>query len=125
MAAYDEGWTLDEVAATFDVGRTTVVEWVRLRRDTGGLAPRPRGGGTPPRVDLEVLAGVMADLPDGTRRELTALYNKRVSRAHRVHESSVYRALRREGFVFKKKSPAPRSKTVPSWRQSARTSSSG
>jgi transposase len=112
LAAYDRGLTQPEVCEQFSIGRTTLVRWVRLFRETGDVEPRPHGGGNPARVRMEVLEEVLAEVPDATRGELTKLYNKRVRPKERVHDSSVYRALKRHGYVFKKRGLDPQSKTV-------------
>jgi len=94
--------TQDEVADLFGIGRTTIVKWLRLKRETGEVAPRPHGGGMAAKVCPDILRRVMSDLPDGTRSELTARYNELVAKSARVHASSMYRALRRHGYVSKK-----------------------
>jgi transposase len=66
----------------------------------------------PVKVQTDVLLEVMANLLDGTREELTAVYNRKVRRSQRVHASSVYRALRRLGYVSKKKYGGQRSRNV-------------
>lgn len=111
LRAYDRGLKQDEVAEQFDISRTTLVQWLRLRRETGDIEPLPRGGGMPAKVDSAVLEQVLSELPDGTRAELTALYNRKVQRTDRVHESSLYRALRRLGYVSKKNSRGQRSRS--------------
>jgi transposase len=40
-----------EVAALFGVSRTWVKKLLRQRRETGSVAPRPHGGGQPPKLD--------------------------------------------------------------------------
>lgn len=102
LTAHDGGMSQRDVAEEFGISRTTLVMWVRLRRETGAIEPRPHGGGATAKVSLPVLERVLRELPDGTRDELTALYNRVVPRSERAHVSSVYRALRRNGYVVKK-----------------------
>ena len=45
IAAVDAGQARREVARRFDVSPATIGNYLRLRRQTGGLAPRPRAGG--------------------------------------------------------------------------------
>lgn len=104
MRALDSGMTQEQVAEEFDIARTTIVYWLRRRRATGRVEPLPPGGGNRSKIRLEVLEEVLEELPDGTRSELTVLYNRKVSRGERVSESSLYRALRRHGYVSKKNS---------------------
>lgn len=110
LEACASGMTQEKAAALFKVGRTTIVKWLMLQRETGDIEPRGHAGGMPRKVRPELLAEVLEELPDGTRAELTARYNERVSPSDRVHESSMYRALRREGYVSKKNAAARRSK---------------
>jgi transposase len=42
-----------EVAALFGVSRTWVKKLLRQRRETGSLAPKPHGGGQPPKLDAK------------------------------------------------------------------------
>jgi transposase len=102
LAACASGKTQPEVAALYGVGRTTIVKWLMLQRETGDIEPRGHAGGTRRKVCPEILSDVLGELPDGTRAELTARYNERVAPGDQVHESSLYRALRREGYVSKK-----------------------
>src|SRR5215211_931108 len=53
------GTPRDEVAATFAVSVPTIERWVRQRRETGGLAPKPVPG--PAAVKTTAL---MAALPE-------------------------------------------------------------
>ena len=53
------GTPRDEVAASFAVSVPTITRWLRLKRETGGLAPRPVPG--PVAVKTEA---VMAALPE-------------------------------------------------------------
>jgi hypothetical protein len=55
----------------------------------------------------------VAARPDQTTDELTRAYNRAVTPAQRVHRSSVLRALRRTGYVFKKDGPDRRSRIEP------------
>lgn len=53
------GTPRDEVALTYAVSSATITRWLRLKRETGSLAPRPVPG--PEAVKTEAL---MAALPD-------------------------------------------------------------
>ena len=105
VRAYESGSeSYAVVAERFSVAIRPLQRWVQLFRVTGGVSPLPRGGGNPSPIDLPVLEAVIAERGDATSFELTAEYNRRVSRDRRVHRSSVHRALRRAGYVFKKNS---------------------
>ena len=58
VAAVDGGMPRSEAARVFGGGRATVKRYLRLRRETGALAPRPRHGPPPLKtVWAEVGAG--------------------------------------------------------------------
>jgi len=120
VRAYEAGeGSYDEIAARFSIGSRTLQEWVALRRATGSVKPRPKGGGNPSPVDIEVLEAVLRERPDAVVDELRATYNDRVPKARRVHRSSILRALHRRGYVFKKNVRGPQSKTGRTSKRSA------
>jgi transposase len=124
VRAYESGNdSYDVVAERFSVASRALQRWVKLRRDTGNVAPMPRGGGNPSPIDLPVLEAVIAERGDATSFELTAEYNRRVLRKQRVHRSSVHRALLRAGYVFKKNSYVRRSRRGPMSNRNERVSS--
>jgi len=94
--------TYEELAALFRIGSATLQRWVRRKKKTGSVAPSRPGGGNFSRIDIKSLEETVAAQPDMTSYELTAAYNRRVSREHRAHRSSIQRALTRAGYVFKK-----------------------
>src|SRR5947208_2669313 len=64
-----------EVAARFAVSDRWIRKLLRLREETGGLEPRPRGGGQRPAFDAageERLRAAVAAKPDATLAELAA-----------------------------------------------------
>ena len=100
VAACDEGGaTREQVAARFAVSVRWVRDLLKRRRETGSIAPRPRGGGRPPAFDAEAAGrlreAVRAD-SDATLEEL--------GRAAGVActAPAVYRALKRLGVTRKK-----------------------
>lgn len=103
VAAYESGReSYDVIAAQFGVARRALQRWVALKRETKSVAPRPRGGGNFSPVDIALLEKVVANGKSATSHEISADYNAQVRRRDRVHRSSIQRALRRAGFVFKK-----------------------
>src|SRR5437763_6622491 len=112
VAACDAGdATREQVAARFSVS----VPWIRKllwrRRETGSIAPKPRGGGRAPAFDGEAAGrlreAVRAD-DDATLAEL--------ARASGVSccASAVHRALARLGITRKKSRGGRPNKTAPS-----------
>lgn len=113
VRAYEAGeGTYDEVAERFTIGSATLERWVRRKRETGTVAPRPAGGGNFSPVDFKILEEELVAKPDMTTFELTVAYNRRVSRGQRVHRSSIQRALARAGYVFKKNARGRRKSTA-------------
>src|SRR5262245_31782295 len=114
VAAYEAGeGSYEEVAGQYEIGSATLERWVGQKRRTGGVDPKPRGGGNFSPVDLQTLEAEIAAKPDSTTFQLAAAYNRRVERARRVHRSSILRALHRAGYVFKKNGLVRRSATDP------------
>ena len=126
VAALERGdGTVNEIAVRFNVGRSTLITWSRQLRERGTLEHAPRGGGNFSHVDLKRLLRVLDERRDATTGELTLAYNARLPKKERVHRSSILRALKREGFVFKKNVRGPQSKTGQMFARSARNSSVG
>lgn len=124
VRAYERsGESVIVVAARFGVAPAAVERWLRLKRQTASVAPRARGGGNHSAIDVAVLSRLVVELRDATTYELTTAYNRVAGRGNEVHRSSILRALRRSGFVFKKNGFAHSSKSDPTSEKSARHSS--
>jgi transposase len=117
LSAIDRGMPRGEVAETFGVSEPTVRRWLRLRRETGGVDPKPPSG--PParkgRALEEALPAQVSRNPDltleGEHREL--FYDER---GVAVSVSSVSRAFGRLGLPLKKSPSLPPSATRPKGR---------
>jgi len=112
VAACDEGGaTREQIAARFSVSVSWIRDLLKRRRETGSIAPKPRGGGRRPAFDPEAgarLRQAVRDDNDATLAELAEAAGVACSPA------AVYRALRRLD-VARKKSPGGRpSRTGPS-----------
>lgn len=108
-AWHEEGLTYAQIAKRFEVGEATVNRILRLHRETGSVAPRPRGGGNRSPLHDEMAAllkRIVEELPDATIQELTDALLKRAD--IETSRSSVQRAMQRLGFSRKKR-PSPRS----------------
>jgi transposase len=101
--------TREAIAARFSVSASWVRKVLRLRRDTGSIEPKPRGGGRVPAFDGEAAtrlrAAVRAD-DDATLAELGRAAGVACSVA------AVYRALARLGVTRKKSRGGRPSKTA-------------
>jgi transposase len=126
VRAYETGTdTYAAVAGRFEIGLNTLVRWVQRARATGTAAPLDRGGGWESPVDVALLHRVVAERPDSTTEELSRAYNREAVPEARVHRSSVLRALRRSGYVFKKNGGGRRNKIERMSKPSARRSVTG
>ena len=113
-----------DVAARFAIAPATLMRWVQRQRDTGTIDPLAKAGGWTSPVDWSVLKGLIDARPDQTCEELTRAYN-RVAPHGRVHRSSIWRALRRGGYVVKNHDRGPRNRTARASRPSVPPSSRG
>jgi transposase len=113
VQAYENGeGTYVEIAERFAIAVPTLQRWVARSRATGAVEPLPKRGGNFSRVNVSLLVEIVTAHPDWTSDELTAEYNRRASRTARAHRSSIFRALRREGYVSKKTAEAGRAGPV-------------
>ncbi len=113
MAARDGGMRTKRVAELFRVSTSWVRRVMQRRREHGEKSPRPRGGATIVKIDLEQLRQLVQQQPDATAKEL----HERLGIACSV--SAVDMALRRLGLSFKKRRCMPLSRIGPMLRSSA------
>lgn len=97
------GTPRDEVAARFAVSRPTLERWLRLKRETGGLAPKPVPGAVAVKtVGLEAaLPERLASHNDATLAEHCGWWQKRSG--FTISEATMCRALQRIGWTRKKR----------------------
>lgn len=98
LRAWDSGMDAESVAAKYEVSRAWVHRLVQRRRETGSVAPRPQTTFRP-RVlagQDERLAALIAARPDATLAEL------RDALPTTAGLSTLWRAIDRLGFTFKK-----------------------
>ena len=111
-AFHEQGLTYQEIADLLDIGTATVNRILRLHRQTGTVAPRPRGGGRISPIRGKVaseLKRLVAERPDSTVAELM---ERLVARTGvQTSLAGVKRALHRLGFTHKKRSSSPSSAT--------------
>jgi transposase len=74
MRAYDQKvGTQEQVAKLFGVSARWIKKLLKRRRETGGIAPKPHGGGWTPKFSgpkLEQLKAWVEQSPDATLQEL-------------------------------------------------------
>ncbi len=103
VAAVDRGLPRAAAAAAFGVSPSTVKRWLRQRRRTGALAPRPVPG-RPARLGAALDAGLAAQLraaPDATVAEHCAAWEAATGQA--VSPSTMRRAIDRRGWTRTKR----------------------
>ena len=113
IAARDGGMKTKRVAELFQVSASWVRRVMQRRRDHGEQGPRPRGGATVIKIDLDQLRQLVNQQPDATARQL----HERLGIACSV--SAVDMALRRMGLSFKKRRCMPPSRIGPTWPSDA------
>jgi transposase len=105
LGARDRGLKTKQVADLFSVSASWVRRVMQRRREHGQTAPRPRGGVTVVKIDMERLRQLVHEQPDATTRELHGRLGIACS------ESAVGMALKRLGLSFKKRRSMQPSRT--------------
>jgi transposase len=103
IAAVERGDPREAVAARFEVSVPTIERWVRLKRETGGLARRPVPGSVAVKtVGLEAaLPERLVESADATLDEHCSWWRERSGWA--VSTATMSRALTRLGWPRKKR----------------------
>jgi putative transposase len=102
VAAVKEGKSRREAARLFNLGASTVINWVRRDLETGSSAAKPMGGDHRSRLTGEHRAWLLdrvAMMPDLTLEELRAELKQR---GISVGYGTVWRFFEREEITFKK-----------------------
>jgi len=120
LAAVDRGTPRKEVARVFGVSEPTIRRYLRLRRETGDVEPRPVPG--PPARKLQALeqrlpAQVRLN-PDLTLEEHCELFEE--TEGIGVSTATVSRAFKRLGLPLKKSPSRPPSATNKNAKAGAR-----
>lgn len=102
--AYEGGeGSIREVAERFAVSPSTVQDYLKLKRETGRLEPRPVCGGVAPLIsddDLEKVQQLVDEQPDATTEEFADKLADKLAIA--VSRPTMGRALQRLGVTRKK-----------------------
>jgi len=113
LGAYDRGMKTKQIAEVFAVCPAWARRIKQRRRETGETTPRPMGGATVVKIEMERLRELVVQQPDATIKEL----HQRLGIA--CSESAVVMALKRLGLSFKKRRCMPPSRIGPMLRQDA------
>jgi putative transposase len=109
-AVEEEGLSRHQAASRFDLGVTTVINWVRRFRETGSVAPGQMGGHKPKAIRGEHRAWLLrrTKAHDFTIRGLVA---ELAERGLKVDYRSMWNFLRDESLSFKKKPQRQRARS--------------
>jgi len=124
VKARQEGEELENLAERFLVSYSSVRRFL-ARAARGILAPSPRGGGMPRRVDAAgeaVLRDLVRANPDFTETEFSSAFTQKTGRT--VSRSSIGRALARLGITRKKSHSKPQRRPQSGSRTGRGSSSS-
>src|SRR3954462_7057685 len=115
LAAYEAGeGRQSEIARLYRVGERTLSGWLKIAREEGRRAPKPRRGGTRPvGGEAATLAGLVAERNDATLAEYADRLAERAG--VRRSPSALCRALKALGLVRKKRPSRPPSRTATTW----------
>ncbi len=92
-----------ELAATFGVGKATIVRLKQRFRETGGVAPKPHGGGQTRRISVEqesLVEALVQQHPDWTEEKYAEVLRK--EHGIKASDVTVGRVIRRLGYSVKK-----------------------
>lgn len=104
IAARDRGMATRQVARLFEVSESWVRRVMQRLRQHGETQPRPRGGVTVVKIDMDRLRELVDQQPDATIPQLHERLGIDCS------ESAVGMALKRMGLTFKKRRSMPASR---------------
>ena len=113
LDAVDRGIPRREVVRTFSVSMPTIERYLRRRRQTGGLAPKPSPGRTSSILatseQKRALGKQLEENDEATLERHCELWEERGGA--RVSVSTMSRAVRKLGWTFKKRVWVPQSGT--------------
>jgi transposase len=111
LEAVDRGMPRTQVAENFNVSLPTIKRWLKRRRETGEVDPKPNPG-PPARKGAaleEALPSQLRANPDFTLEEHQHLFEETYGMS--VSTASVSRAFERLGLPLKKRHSSPQSVT--------------
>ncbi len=107
IAACDEGrLKRREISELYNVGESTIYEWLKLRESTNSLAPKPHTGGRPSELDVAVLDQLVEAQNDRTLAEYATAYAGRTGRRYSI--SHLCRGLKQARLRRKKNAASDR-----------------
>jgi transposase len=113
VAAVSDGVSRRAAAARFGVSVSSAVRWVELARNSGGVAPKPRGGDhRSARIEAHapLILGMVENTPDVTLGELRAALAEQGIGAG---VATLWRFFARRRITLKKRPRMPASRIAP------------
>jgi len=113
LAAVDRGMPRKEIVSTLEVSEPTIRRYLRLRRETGSVAPKP-----PPKRPFSIgqsleqrraLWNQLEEHDDATLERHCQLWER--NQGDKVSISTMSRAIRRLGWTLKKRVWVPPNET--------------
>jgi transposase len=113
LATVDRGDPRARIVETFGISLATVRRWLRRRRETGEVAPRPSPGRTPSicktAEERRALWEQLEASPEATLEEHRESWER--ERGVRVSVATMSRAIRKLGWTYKQRRWEPPSAT--------------
>jgi len=112
VRAVEAGASCRQAAARFEIGVSSAIRWVAQLRETGDVAPKPRGGPRrPSRIDPHgaLIMDWLETAPDLTLPEIAAKLEDTVG--YRPPPSVVHEFFKRHGVTRKKRRRTPPNRT--------------
>ena len=102
VRAVEGGLSRRRAASVYEVAISTVIEWVRVWRETGSLAAKRMGGDHSSRLKGEDRAWLLARIEAAADLTLEELRGELAARGVHVGYGTVWRFFAAEGISFKK-----------------------
>jgi transposase len=107
LRAVDQGYAREEIVKLLGVSQATIKRYLKQRRETGSVAPKPRPGRPPRKLGLlqaELVAQLQAQNDLGLE-EQCRLWKQ--THGVRVSTATMSRAIKRVGWTRKKRHWVP------------------
>ena len=102
VGSVEGGLSRRKAAELFNLGISTVINWVRRHRDTGSSAAKPMGGDRRSRLTGEARAWLLARVEASPDLTMDELREELKQRGMSVGHGTVWRFFEREAITFKK-----------------------
>lgn len=100
LSFVDEGGAKVEACKLFKIGHNTLYLWIRQRKERGTIEPKIRGKYKTRKIEESQLREYVKAHADATLSEMAEIFS--------VSSVAIWKALRRFGITYKKKSSVQR-----------------